>query len=494
MSFTEPVFLFLFLPFSLLGYYLIRKELKTLFLLIASVAFYTVSDYNMLWLLITIIVANYLLALLIEAMREHIVLKKIALFFILLVNFGILYYYKYLLFTVDNINALFHTSITLQSIALPVGISFITFRSVSYCVDVYWGTCTAERNPLNVGLYIAFFPQVTMGPITKFSEFQPQLHERIFSMENLEDGAKRIILGLVKKLILANQLGVVVDKIFLMQDSDRTVLAAWIGIIGYLLQLYYDFAGYSDIAIGLGKLFGFQTPENFNYPYASKSVADFWARWHMTLGAWLKDYIYVPVFRMCNSRELPLLRRKISFQAADYIALFAVWTFSGLWHGAAWNFILFGYYYCFFIILEHIRDNRAKARRKRLKLKKQPETKSQAVWSHICTFIVIIFGQLLFRVEHASDFIPYVGSMFGAVGKGLYDPFSLLVMNDCLLLMTIGMILAFRWEKIKDIFNTYVVLNRIKSILEVISYIGLLLFSCGYMLTSSYNPFLYGQF
>lgn len=494
MSFAEPVFLFLFLPVVLLGYYLIRKELKNFFLFAASAAFYALSDYDMLWLLLVIILANYLLARIIEALRGHVVLHRTSLALMLLVNFGILFYFKYLLFTVENVNALLHVNIAVPSIALPVGISFITFRSVSYCVDVYWGTCAAEKNPLNVALYISFFPQATMGPITKYHEFQPQLYQRAFSWGNMEDGAKRIILGLAKKLILANQLGIMVDRIFQMQDSERTVLAAWIGIIGYLLQLYYDFAGYSDLAIGLGKLFGFQTPENFNYPYAAKSAADFWARWHMTLGAWLKDYIYVPVFRLCSGKELPLLQKKISFQFADYIALFAVWTFSGIWHGAAWHYILFGYYYCFFIILERIRDNRAKARRKRLKLKKQPETKWQAARAHICTFIVIIFGQLLFRVEHASDFIPYVGSMFGAVGNGLYDPFSLLVMNDCLLLITIGMILAFRWEKVKNIFNTYVVLNRIKSILEVISYIGLLLFSCGYMLTSSYNPFLYGQF
>ena len=494
MSFTDPIFLFLFFPLLIAGYYLIRQELKNIFLLVSSVIFYALNDFDMIWLLLTIIVANYFLGLAVESVHESQILKKILLFLMIAVNFGILFYYKYLLFAVENVNRLFQTNIALSSITLPLGISFITFRSVSYCLDVYWGTCKAEKNPLNVALYISFFPQVTMGPTTKFHEFQPQLCKRNFSMENMEDGAKRIIIGLAKKLILANQLGIVVDKVFLMQDSERTVLAAWIGIIGYLLQLYYDFAGYSDIAIGLGKLFGFQTPENFDYPYMAKSAAEFWNRWHMTLGAWLKDYIYVPVFRTCNGRKLKLLKQEISFRHADYIALFAVWTFSGVWHGAAWNFILFGYYYCFFIILERIKENKAKARRKRLKLKKQPETKLQAMRAHIYTLVVVVFGQLLFRVDAAGDFIPYVKSMFGASGL-ICNTESVYLWHQISIVFTIGAVLAMPiLKKCSEMMRVYVITNRLMEFLKPIFYLAVLLLVMTFVFTDTYQSFIYFQF
>lgn len=494
MSFTEPIFLFLFLPILLVGYYLIRKELKNCFLLAASILFYAASDFDMLWLLITIIAANYLIALLIEATKGRTILQRASLILMIACNFGILFYYKYLIFAVENVNSLFGVNLTVPNIVLPLGISFITFRSVSYCLDVSWGTCHAERNPLNVALYISFFPQVTMGPITKFHEFQDQIRDRVLSVENMADGAKRIILGLAQKLILANQLGIIVDKIFLMQDSERTVLAAWIGIIGYLLQLYYDFAGYSDIAIGLGNFFGFHTPENFNYPYMAKSAGDFWNRWHMTLGTWLKDYIYVPVFRGCSGKQIPVLKKKITFQYADYIALFAVWTFSGLWHGAAWNFILFGYYYCFFIILERIRDNRAKEKRKRLKIKKQPETKLQSAVAHVSTLVIVIFGQLLFRVDGASHFIPYVGSMFGASGIAANTE-SRYLLSQCWMILIFGILMATPWLKTIQRFAVqHKKIGRIGRILEPIVYLVILTITLSFVFTDTYQAFIYFQF
>lgn len=494
MSFTEPIFLFLFFPLLLAGHCLVRRELKNVFLLVSSIIFYALSDYGMLWLLLTIIAANYFLGLVIGAVRGSQNLSKIFFFSAILINFGILFYYKYLLFAVENVNALFQTNITFPSISLPIGISFITFRSVSYCVDVYWGTCKAEKNPLNVALYISFFPQVTMGPITKFNEFQPQLNGRTFSMKNMEDGVKQIIIGLAMKLIFANQLGLVVNEIFLMQYSERTVLAAWIGIIGYLLQLYYDFAGYSHIAIGLGNLFGFRTPENFDYPYMAKSAAEFWNKWHMTLGAWLRDYIYIPVFRACNGRELPLLKKKVSFQFADYIALLAVWTFSGIWHGAAWNFIFFGLYYCFFIILERVGENKAKARRKQLKLKKQPETKLQAVRAHIYTLIVIIFGQLLFRVEGVGDFIPYIKTMFGANGL-ICNTESIYLWHQICIVFTVGIILAVPiLRKCHEMMKIYVITNRLIEFLKPIFYLTILILVMTFVFTDTYQSFIYFQF
>ena len=495
MNFTSTLFLFLFFPLSVAGYYLIRSELRNLFLLIASIAFYAVGEPKLVFLLLISILVNYGFGLLIERVRTEKVIGGFVLFLSLVWNFGVLFYYKYLSFAVLNINLLFGSDLLIPEVALPIGISFFTFRTVSYCLDVYWQTCNAQKSFISIALYISFFPQITMGPITKYSVFESQLKNRQVSFELFAEGVKKIIVGLAKKLILANQLAVMVDAIFALQDGERTVVAAWVGIIGYLLQLYYDFAGYSDMASGMGNLFGFHTPENFQYPYLSKNVAEFWARWHITLGTWLKDYLYTPVFRAVNGKQIPVLNKKVSIQYADYIALLAVWTFAGIWHGAAWKYVLYGYYHCLFIITERIRDNYFKKRRKRLKLKKQPETRLQAAISHVYFLLVIIFGQLLFRVSGASDFFPYVGSMFGIVENTVTSPFSVILVRDCGIIILISILFCLPIvPKLKKISKKYVQLNKIAGIVEPVVYLGLLVIVTAFALTGSYNPFLYQNF
>lgn len=495
MSFTSTFFLFLFFPLSVAGYYLIRSELRKLFLLIASIAFYAVGEPKLVLLLLISILVNYGFGLLIGKVRTVKVLGGLILFLSLAWNFGVLFYYKYLAFAVLTINQLFGSNLLIPEIALPIGISFFTFRTVSYCVEVYWQTCPAQKNLISLALYISFFPQITMGPITKYSVFESQLKNRQVSFDLFVEGVKKIIVGLAKKLILANQLAVMVDAIFALQDGERTVVAAWLGIIGYLLQLYYDFSGYSDMASGMGNLFGFHTPENFRYPYLSKNVAEFWARWHITLGTWLKDYLYTPVFRSVNGKQIPVLNKKVSIQYADYIALLAVWTFAGIWHGAAWKYVLYGYYHCLFIITERIRDNYFKKRRKRLKLKKQPETRLQAAISHVYFLLVIIFGQLLFRVSEASDFFPYAGSMFGTIGNRLNDAFTMYQWGESMVVFLIGILFCFPIvKKARQLAEKYVVAQKIHDLFSPILYILLLVISLSFAITSTYQSFIYFQF
>ena len=439
MSFSSIIFLFFFLPFAVIGYYLIRSELKNLFLLAASLLFYAWGEPKLVLLLL----------------------------------------------------AAFGTSISIPDIALPLGISFFTFRAVSYCLDVYWGTSAAQTNPINTALYISFFPQVAMGPITRYSEFEAQLKGRKVSIDGLSDGVKRIVVGLAKKVILADQLGIMVDSIFNTPDAERTVLAAWLGILSYLFQLYFDFSGYSDMAIGIGAMFGFQTPENFQYPYLSKSVVEYWSRWHITLGTWLKVYLYTPVFRAVYGESV--MSKKISAQYADYAALIVVWLFAGIWHGAAWHYVAYGLYYCSFIILERIWDDNQKRKRKRLKLKKQPQTKVQAALAHLYFLGVIIFGQLLFRVPGAGAFLPDVKTMFGLMGKGMTDALSVFLLRESLILLVISLIgatpmlkIISKWIKSKQPVG--------EILLSGIVAVALLFISCAFISTGSYNPFLYFNF
>lgn len=490
MSFSSTIFLFFFLPIAVIGYHLIRSELKNLFLLSVSLLFYAWGEPKLVLLLLASILVNYLLALRIEPRRER-SSGKAYIIVMLLWNFGVLFYYKYLAFALTNINAAFGTSISVPDIALPLGISFFTFRAVSYCLDVYWGTSAAQINPINTALYISFFPQVSMGPITRYSEFEAQLMGRKVSIDSLSDGVKRIVVGLAKKVILADQLGIMVDSIFNTSDAERTVLAAWLGIMGYLFQLYFDFSGYSDMAIGIGAMFGFQTPENFQYPYLSKSIAEFWSKWHITLGTWLKVYLYTPVFRAIYGKSF--MRKKISAQYADYAALIVVWLFAGIWHGAGWHYLIYGLYNCFFIVLERVWDDFQKRKRKRLKLKKQPQTKAQAALAHLYFFAVLIFGQLMFRVPGGGAFLPYVKTMFGLMGNKTVDALSVFLLNDSLVLLIISII------GITPLLR--IISERIKSkqpVAEIflggLMVVILLVISCAFMVTGSYNPFLYFNF
>lgn len=487
MSFSTPVFLFLFFPLTILGYYLIHPKLKNAFLTIASLAFYAWGEPRFIVVFAATILFNYLAGVLLGRIKELKNTKRLVMIAALAVNIGLLFYYKYLMFGTEIINDIFKAGLTVKEIALPLGISFFTFRSISYILDVYWCTSEAQKNPVNVALYISFFPQVSMGPITKSNVFLSQINNRHFDLDIFTDGIKRFIVGMAKKLIIADTLSVIVDPVFSMAADERTVVAAWYGIIGYCLQLYFDFSGYSDMAIGLGKMFGFETPENFDYPYMSKGAVEYWNRWHITLGAWLKDYLYTPVFRSLYNKKKPVF-------LCDVLGLIAVWLVAGIWHGAAWHYVMYGLYYCTFIILERTIEYYEKKKRKKLKQKKKPETKWHAALSHIYFIFVLIFGQLLFRIDNLGDFFPYVGNMFGA--NVFTDSYSTFTLKSMLGIFVLGILFCFPVaKKVREILQKqkglYVFADKV---LMTAVYVGMFLICVAYMQISTYNPFLYNNF
>lgn len=487
MSFSTPVFLFLFFPLTILGYYLIHPKLKNAFLTIVSLAFYAWGEPRFIVVFAAAILFNYLAGVLLGRFKKLKRSKCLVMIAALAANIGLLFYYKYLMFGTEIINDIFKTGLTVKEIALPLGISFFTFRSISYILDVYWCTSEAQKNPVNVALYISFFPQVSMGPITKSNVFLSQINNRHFDLDIFTDGIKRFIVGIAKKLIIADTLGVIVNPVFSMTSDERTVVAAWYGIIGYCLQLFFDFSGYSDMAIGLGKMFGFETPENFDYPYMAKGAGEFWNRWHITLGAWLKDYLYTPVFRNLLNKKKPVF-------LCDVFGLLVVWLIAGIWHGAAWHYVVFGLYYFCFILLERSVEYYEKKKRKKLKLKKKPETKWHAALSHFYCIIVVIFGQLLFRIDNLGDFFPFVGSMFGA--NGFTDSYSTFTLKSMLGIFVLGILFCFPVaKKVREIVQKkkglYVFADKV---VMTAVYAGFLLLCVAYMQISTYNPFLYNNF
>lgn len=407
----------------------------------------------------------------------------------MLLNFGLLFIYKYLGFAVRSANALLSLRFEVPVLGLPLGISFYTFRSVSYLLDVFWDLVPAQNDPIQAALYISFFPQVSMGPITKYREFAGQLKNRKFDFAVFSDGVKLIIVGLFKKLVFANGLGSMVDKVFAMQDMDRPVLLAWLGIIGYLLQLYYDFSGYSDIAIGIGNLFGFSTPKNFDYPYLSKSVHEFWNRWHITLGTWLRDYIYTPMFRALQ------MNRKLSMMCCNILSLFVTWLFSGFWHGAAWHFVAFGLLQFFFIAVERLMEDHSKKRRKRLGIKKQPETKLHALGAHIYFFFALVFSQVLFRVDGLSSFIPYLQSLFGLANNAFSGASAAFYWGQSVGLVLVGGLFCFPVaQTVKKVCGKRSGLQNVYAVLCPVGYVIMAVVAVAFAFTSTYQAFIYFQF
>ena len=485
LTFTSINFLFVFLPLSVAGYYLFRNNLRYIFLVFVSVLFYAAGEPVMVWLLLLSVFVNYVFGLLLSSEKR--IIKISFLILMLFWNFGLLYYYKYYVFTLETFNSLFGSNYIIPKIIQPLGISFFTFRTVSFCLDVYWGTVPAQYNFWEVILYICFFPQVSMGPISKYNDFSLQLKDRSFDVDKFLNGIKRIIIGLSKKLIISNNIGGTVDLIFAMEGSQRSVVLSWIGIFSYLIQLYYDFSGYSDIAIGIGQLLGFDSPENFRYPFVSKSVVEYWSRWHITLGTWLKNYLYMPIFRTCQNRN-------ISVGVCNLLALLGVWVFAGVWHGAGWNYVCYGLYYFAFIMMERLWEDYKKKRRKKLKIKKKPEKLGQKISSHLYFFVVLIFGQLLFRSVDLIHFGEFIKSMFGLNGNGFCDSTTIFYWKQISVLFFIGWFFALPIiEKIKMLINGKAK-EWIIDIASLLIYPVLLIISLAFAMTDTYQSFIYFQF
>lgn len=466
MVFSSTIFLCVYLPLVLLGYYICPKKGKNLFLLIVSLIFYAWGEPKYVFLMIFSILVNYVFGLLMDKHRENKKRLKLMLVISVIIDLGLLSVFKYTDFIITNINSVFGAGFDLLNIALPIGISFYTFQAMSYTIDVYRDDVRVQRNLIDFGMYITMFPQLIAGPIVRYTDVQDQLAERNVTAADFSEGIMRFVVGLGKKVLLANQMGAVWTQIYAL-GGDISALMAWTGAAAYTFQIYFDFSGYSDMAIGLGRMFGFKFPENFRYPYESVSITDFWRRWHITLSTWFKEYLYIP---------LGGNRRGLARQALN---LLIVWTLTGFWHGAGWNFVMWGLYYFAILFIEKLFLLKA--------LDKLPR-----LFRHAYALLLIVIGWVIFASDDVSVMLPYLGSMFGANGAlGGMDVYTLLTRAALMVICCVAstelprrlLVTAAGKMNEKAAFT-------VKSVLTL----TLLALSVVFLIGDSYNPFLYFRF
>lgn len=473
MVFSSSVFLMAFLPLTLLVYFLVPARFvkaRNAVLLACSLAFYGWGEPKYILVMVFSIMFNYVLGLLIgkQIKQEDKHRAKPMLIFCVLGNLALLGVFKYTDFVLDTVNRLTSAGFVLPGIALPIGISFYTFQTMSYVIDVYRGKVEAQRDLVTFGSYVTLFPQLIAGPIVRYSDVAVMLTGRKTNIEQIAEGVRRFIIGFGKKVLLANQIYVVWKELSAMENLS--VAAAWLGAAAFTFQIYFDFSGYSDMAIGLGKIFGFDYLENFNYPYISRSITEFWRRWHMSLSSWFKEYVYIPL----GGNRKGLSRQLINISI--------VWILTGLWHGASWNFVMWGLYYGIILIIE------------KLGLLKLLD-KCPAIICHIYSLIVIVIGWVIFAVEDLGDAACYIGMMFGNTGTFVDDPFIYFLESRIWLLIAcaIGstplprMVCSFICEK----FSKREVLL---GIMETALFMGIMVLSVAFLVSGSYNPFLYFRF
>lgn len=496
MVFSSVTFIFCFLPLTIVGYYLIGKKAKNYWLLLMSLFFYAWSGLNFLPVIIISIIWNYLCGFLIDQFEAknkqwH---KKIGIVVAITGNLLFLGYWKYLNFTAETISTILNVDIHIARIILPIGISFFTFQGMSYVIDVYRKQVPVQKNPLIVGLYIALFPQLIAGPIVRYSDIAQQFEERTHSTSLFCSGIRRFSLGLFKKAVFANTLAVNADAIFGLPQNENTVAVAWLGVITYMLQIYYDFSGYSDMAIGLGRMFGFQFMENFDYPYMSKSIAEYWRRWHISLGVWFKDYLFYPIMRTqwCQNCGKRIKNKNIAKSMPTVIATLIVWTLTGIWHGANWTFLFYGLYFGIIMAVVTLLKKPIKNFNKKYSF-----TKTHLYdWFRILrTCLIVGFAFLIFKLDSMSAAWDYFKSMFGMLPlQNVGYTWSWYLDKYTTFIMLCAIIFAFPirlkiTEKLKQIM-------RIDYVTLVMDIVGFSLLGIGivYVIVSNYNPFIYFQF
>lgn len=460
MVFSSVTFLFLFLPVSLLLYYLVPKKLKNFILLITSLIFYAWGEPVYVILMLYSILMNYGTGLLIEQEPKH---KKLILTFAVILNLFVIGFFKYYGFLVGNINALFGTDIPIRELALPVGISFYTFQALSYVIDLYRGKFRAQHNIVDFAAYITMFPQLIAGPIVRYEDVAAQLQERKLSLDRFGKGALRFIFGLSKKVLLANLAGGIFDEIMSLGPNVST-LTSWIGAVFYTFQIFFDFSGYSDMAIGLGEMLGFKFMENFNYPYAAKNVTDFWRRWHISLSTWFKEYVYIPL----GGNRVSVPRHILN--------LLIVWFLTGLWHGASWNFVLWGVYYGSFLIFEKYIWSKFKI---------------PGIVNRLFTIIIIIVGWVIFSGTTLSGILTTLSNMFFMAGNPVSDETALYYLSSSAVLFVFELI--FSLPVVRILYQKLTKKPGTAAVVYVFA-IVLLILSIAFLVTENYNPFLYFRF
>lgn len=464
MVFSSIFFLFLFLPLVLLANFLAPKFIRNAILWIFSLVFYAWGEPVYVILMLFSTVFNYVMGLDIESRQLDRKAARNSLILAVAVNLFILGFFKYSGFLIDTVNQIFSVDIPYKKLSLPIGISFYTFQTLSYILDIYWKKIRAQKNFINFGLYVAMFPQLIAGPIVRYIDIEPQLTERRVTLASFGLGTEYFIKGLAKKVLLANSLGMVYTSVQEMQVGTFSVLTAWVGILAYTFQIYFDFSGYSDMAIGLGKLFGFQFMKNFDYPYISTSVTEFWRRWHISLGSWFREYVYIPLGG--NRVSVPKHIRNILI----------VWALTGLWHGASWNFVLWGLYYGLLLLVE--------------KYFLTPLLQRCPSWvKHLYTMLFVIIGWVLFSNTSITDAFGYLGNLFGVTSGGIIDPTGLYLLKTNLILMVLAVLVCTPWA-----YNQFKRLIQKFPAGAIVINLILWLVSVAYLVYETYNPFLYFRF
>lgn len=484
MLFSSMTFIYVFLPIVCITYLLVRKDMRNFVLLAASLIFYAWGEPNYLAIMILTIIANYFGAICLEKFPRH---KKLVLFLTIAADLGFLIYFKYFNFILDNINHLFRTNIDFIHVIMPIGISFYTFQAMSYIFDVYRGEVEPQKNFYKLALYISLFPQLIAGPILKYSDIAPQLEEREHSFSNVSMGVKRFIVGLAKKMLIANTLGEIADKVFAQSPDTFSHLTAWLGVGSYMLQIYYDFSGYSDMAIGLGLIFGFKFMENFNYPYYVKSMTEAWHKWHISLSNWFRNYVFgfrwfhlVPEFVREAEIWKKLPKGKLRFKKT-YVNVMVVFFLIGLWHGASWTFVMWGLWNGFFIVFENLTGWNRDSKNRFVNFIK-----------HIYAPGVGLFGFVFFRSENLHYAIEYFKNMFGLLP--LHDvKYTLTYYFDNLQIL----VFAIAFVCCAPIFSKMLYINKDRVVLRSLVNIWLFILfilSTAAIATSTYNPFIYFRF
>lgn len=463
MLFSSIPFLYYFLPLVIITYIIVPYKLKNAVLLFFSLVFYGWGEPRYLIFMIISILSGYILGLLIEKYHDT-KFSKLFLICSLSISLGMLGYFKYTDFFISNINSIFHSNIPLLRIALPIGISFYTFQILSYTIDVYRKDVPAQRNLISLATYISLFPQLIAGPIVRYSDVELQLNDRIHPKEKFALGMRRFVMGLSKKILIANQLGELCD-IFLA-SNNKSVLFYWLYAISFMLHIYFDFSGYSDMAIGLGKMFGFDFIENFNYPYISKSITEFWRRWHMSLGSWFRDYVYIPLGgnRVSKSRHI--------------FNIFVVWFLTGFWHGASWNFIVWGLFFFVILIIE--------------KQWLLPYLNKSKVWNHIYVLLLVAISFVIFNAKDLAEAMLTVGGMFGLQNVPIISQEFIYYVQSYGLILVMAIIGATPYPK--QFFNKFSESKKFMDIIEPLSVAFLILLVTAYLVDGSFNPFLYFRF
>lgn len=464
MVFSSITFMYYFLPIVLLIYFIVPSKFKNLVLFLSSMAFYFYGEPTYIWVLLLSCFINYISALLISKYRKQ---SKFILILTVIIDLSLLMYFKYTNFFIDNINNLFNLNINAIKVIMPIGISFFTFQTLSYVIDVYTKKVKANKNFITFSSYVSLFPQLIAGPIVRYCDVDKELKNRTHSYNMFADGIRRFTIGLGKKVLIANVMGEMVNILNAM--NNQSVLSHILIALGFTLQIYFDFSGYSDMAIGLGKMLGFNFLENFNYPFIASSITDFWRRWHISLSSFLRDYVYIPL----GGNRVSILKHIRN--------IFVVWFLTGFWHGAAWNFIVWGLYFGIILIIEKYFLNNF--------------LKKHKVFGHIYTIFLVIISFVVFNANSFTEVIHFMKNMFGLNNLPFINNETIYYFKSYLIIIIISIIAS------TPLFKNICVklkekdkMSKVIDILEIIFIFVILLLVTAFLIDSSFNPFLYFRF